>query len=391
MAARVHPPPAPGRYTLAIYVLREGVDWFDPPLKLEVDCLPVTQRRVLLVNNICLAHDAVGNNAVLKLRLLQKSGFAPLLLTGYIDKRWPLDEQALMIEVDNAQILDPPPDLQWVADHFSQASLYLFDYPVYYPLVELIRIASNGPVIFDYHGVTPPDLWASQVDRSTVELGVENLRLVAYADYAIAHSDYTCQELLATGLIEPERVRVVPYAVPDDFFYPGDQPPQEPPLPAGGGAILLYVGRMAGNKRIDVLIRMVALVKEHYPDVRLLLVGDDTSLPYQQVVDAARQLIVELGLQDNVIFTGPRNHTELPFYYNACDVYVTSSLHEGFCVPVVEAMASGKPVVASAATALPWTIGDAGLLFEPGDLEAFAAHVLELLRSKQVTPEQVYA
>ncbi len=122
VAARVHPPPAPGRYTLAIYVLREGVGWFDPPLKLEVDCLPVTQRRVLLVNNICLAHDAVGNNAVLKLRLLQKSGFAPLLLTGYIDERWPLDEQALMVEVDHAQILDPPPDLQWVADHFSQAS-----------------------------------------------------------------------------------------------------------------------------------------------------------------------------------------------------------------------------------------------------------------------------
>jgi glycosyltransferase involved in cell wall biosynthesis len=139
---------------------------------------------------------------------------------------------------------------------------------------------------------------------------------------------------------------------------------------------------MASNKRIDTLIRMSALVKEYYPDVRLLLVGDCESLAYQEVVAEARRLIAALGLADNVIFTGPKGHDELPAFYNACDVYVTSSLHEGFCIPVVEAMACRKPVVAAAATALPSTIGDAGLLFDPEDVQMFAAHVLELLDNR---------
>jgi glycosyltransferase involved in cell wall biosynthesis len=379
---RVHPPALPGRYILEIDVVHEGVRWFDLGYRLPVECAPAVQPRAVLVNRNCVAGDAVGNNILRKLRLLEQWGYAPLLLTSYVDRRLPLADQARMLEVDAARLLNPPPDLQWAARQFWQASLYIFDYPEYYPLIELIRVAPRGSVVFDYHGVTPPELWVGDIARDSLELGVQNCRLVEYADYAIAHSEFTRDELLATRMIDPERVALLPYAVPIDAFHPYERKPALPELMPEDGPVLLYVGRMAGNKRIATLVRMTALVKKRYPDVRLLLVGDDDAPPYREVVVEVRRLIAELGLSANVIFTGPKRHDQLPAYYNACDVYVTSSLHEGFCIPVVEAMACGVPVVASRATALPSTIGDAGLLFDPEDVDMFAEHVLALLDSR---------
>ncbi|GIV98007.1 MAG: hypothetical protein KatS3mg057_2664 [Herpetosiphonaceae bacterium] len=380
MFLRIHPPPAPGHYTLLVDIVREGLGWFELQYPIHIECLPAPQPRVILVNGNCLVRDAIGNNIVQKLRLLQQWGFAPLLLTELIDRRLPLELQALMVEVNQADILTPSPDLQWAANHFWQASLYLFDYSTYYPLVELIRVVSDGPVIFDYHGVTPPSLWSSSIGLSDVELGVKNVSLVAWADYAIAHSEFTRKELVDTGLIDPTRIFVFPYVVPTESFRPGRRRSSVPQLKNSQDPVLLYVGRMASNKRIDMLIRMVGIIKQRYPHVQLLLVGDNTSLPYQEVVTAAQQLIKDLNLEENVIFTGQVDN--LPDYYDACDVYVTSSLHEGFCIPVVEAMASGKPVVASNATALPWTIGDAGLLVDPDDLQGFATCVQKLLDAK---------
>jgi glycosyltransferase involved in cell wall biosynthesis len=377
---RVHPPPDPGRYLLEIDMMREGVTWFDAGLRITVEVQPTTRPRAVLVNSNCLANDAVGINVLRKLCLLRAWGYAPVLLTEYIDGRVPPEDQAYMVRMEVGQVFDPDANHAWAANHFWNAGLYIFDYPLYYPLIDLIRVVPQGPVIFDYHGVTPPELWASAEDRAHVEEGVRNVDLVGYADYAIAHSEFTRGELVATGLIPAERTSVVPYAVAFEESRAADLAP--PPEAAGRSPVLLYVGRMAGNKRIDTLIRMAALVRPRYPRMRLLLVGDDTTLPYQPIVAAARALIAELDLTDHVIFTGPKNHAELPRYYETCDLYVTSSLHEGFCIPVVEAMAHGKPVVATNTTALPWTVGDAGLIFEPEDVEGMAAQVLAVLDSK---------
>lgn len=377
---RVSPPVVPGRYTLEIDLVREGVAWLDLCQRAPVEVQIETRPRAVIININCLANDAVGIHVRRKLRLLQLWGYAPLLLAEYIDDRLGLEDQALMVACHAGQIMYPDPNGEWVAQHFWNSSLAIFNYPVHYELVELIRAVSSGIVVFDYHGVTPPDLWASAVDRVSIERGVANVNLVGYADYAIAHSEFTRAELLATGLVPPTRTQVIPYAVAFDLPTTIDLP--TPPEVAGRSPVLLYVGRMAGNKRIDTLIDMAARVREHYPDMRLLLVGDDQTPSYQSVVAAAHRQIAELGLEDHIVFTGAKNHHELPRYYQACDVYVTSSLHEGFCIPVVEAMAYSRPVVATNATALPSTVGDAGLLFEPGDVEGFAAQVLALLASR---------
>jgi O-antigen biosynthesis protein len=238
-------------------------------------------------------------------------------------------------------------------------------------------------VVFDYHGVTSPQLWDAPGADALVE-GQRRLDLARYADYAIAHSDFTRQELAATGALDPRRVYQMGYAVPLERFRPGlrsadlmmrynlaaDQP------------VLLYVGRMADNKRIPDLVRGLAYVREQLPNTALLLVGDDRTTPYTQTVAQVHELAAQLGVASAVIFAGQVPDDELAAHYQLADVFVTASLHEGFCIPAIEAMACGLPVVGAHATALPSTIGPAGLTFRPEDPADLAAKVLELLGSR---------
>ncbi len=121
----------------------------------------------------------------------------------------------------------------------------------------------------------------------------------------------------------------------------------------------LHVGRLAPNKCIQDVIR--AFYYYHTwirPRSRLFLVGSGTdTVPY---VDELRGLISRLELGESVIFTGHVNRVE-PFFSSA-DVYVTMSEHEGFCIPLVEAMRFDVPILAYASTGIPDTVGDAGVL-----------------------------
>jgi glycosyltransferase involved in cell wall biosynthesis len=259
----------------------------------------------------------------------------------------------------------------------------VFNYSAYYSLAEAIRLVSHGVVVFDYHGVTAPQLWNAPGAEALIE-GQRQIGLARYADYAIAHSDFTRDELLRTGAVDPRRVFQMAYVVPLERFRPGPRPAE---LAARYGLaadqpVLLYVGRMADNKRILDLVRGLAHIRRHLPDAALLLVGDDRTTPYTQTVAQARQLASTLGVVGGVIFTGQVPDDELAAHYRLADVFVTASLHEGFCIPAVEAMACGLPVVGAHATALPDTIGPAGLTFRPEDPADLAAKVLALLESK---------
>jgi len=189
--------------------------------------------------------------------------------------------------------------------------------------------------------------------------------------------------LLASGAIDRDRVFVLPYIVPLQGFRPSDRDPEiVAKYGLEGRPVLLYVGRMAANKRIIDLVRALPLIQAQHPGTKLLMVGDNTTPPYDVLVRNAQKEAEELGVGDDVIFTGPYSHDQLHRLYNSSDVYVTSSLHEGFCIPVIEAMACGVPVVGTHTTALPETIGEGGLTFRPEDPADLAAKVNLLLSSR---------
>jgi glycosyltransferase involved in cell wall biosynthesis len=150
------------------------------------------------------------------------------------------------------------------------------------------------------------------------------------------------------------------------------------------------VGRIAPNKKIEDHIRLAELYKR-YVDAyyRFVFVGRTDVVPrYYSMI---RALMSELRLlNDRFIFTGPVSDDELAVYYRHAAVYLSLSEHEGFGVPLVEAMAADVPVLAYAAAAVPDTLGGAGVQFAPKDLEC-AAELLGSLAFDDRLREQVIA
>jgi glycosyltransferase involved in cell wall biosynthesis len=393
----VEPPPRAGAYVLSLDMVEEGISWFSmrgvAPLLIPVSVAPVPRDtpRACIICQIAMINDAVGNHVVNQLRFFLARGYQALVLVAQVDPRQPAEVRQHMAAVspDDLRVGTVTPLNRRALEYFHSSDIYVFHYPNYYPLLESIAWVDRGVIIVDYHGVTPPHLWAGEGYEAQAE-GQQRLELVRYADYAIAHSAFMRDELIQRGVIAPERVFVNALVVPIERFRPGPRPAELATryALAADQPVLLYVGRMAANKRIEDLVRALVYVRAHHPRAALLLVGDDRTAHYAQVVAEARRLAMALGVADGVIFTGQVPDEELVAHYQLADLFVTASLHEGFCIPVVEAMACGVPVVGAHATVLPDTIGPAGVTFRPEDPADMAEKILILLAERKLPTGQ---
>jgi glycosyltransferase involved in cell wall biosynthesis len=139
----------------------------------------------------------------------------------------------------------------------------------------------------------------------------------------------------------------------------------------------LYVGKISPHKAPHDLVKMLDVLRRTYdPAARLHLIGSPLGETYEP---ALRAFIAELGLEDAVSLPGSVNGAELEAYFRAADVFVTASDHEGFCVPLAEAMGHGVPIVAYGVTAVPETVGGAGLVLDDKSALTFAAAVGRVL------------
>jgi glycosyltransferase involved in cell wall biosynthesis len=330
--------------------------------------------RVSLINPSLVSEDAIGTCVINQARFFRERGDEVRVYLPVPPQNVPSDIEALTRVVTLSELV------QEKREHFSLSDLYIYHYPARYPLIETIRGLDRGTVIFYYHNVTPPELWGTDVGRERLVEGIDGTALAHYADYCIVDSPFNKQDLVDRLGYAPERIFVLPLAVDLAEFTPGE--PDRELLrrhKLAGHQILLFVGRMAGNKRVDLLIKALARVQVEMPHTKLLLVGDDRTDPaFRPIVSAAQARAVDLGIAGDVIWTG-RVEDVAP-YFRLADVYVTASLHEGFGVPLIEAMASGVPVVASRAGAMPWVLGDAGLFCEPQDANDLAEKTLAVLR-----------
>jgi glycosyltransferase involved in cell wall biosynthesis len=156
-----------------------------------------------------------------------------------------------------------------------------------------------------------------------------------------------------------------------------------------GGRDWLFVGRIAPNKcQHDLVAALAAHRKAYGSRARLHLVGSSTSPMYSFALE---RFVAALGLEEAVEITGPVSAGALGAYYRAADVLVCVSEHEGFCVPVIEAMYHDVPVVAYGAGAVPETVGDGGLVLERKDPETVAAAVERVLADESVRAALVAA
>jgi glycosyltransferase involved in cell wall biosynthesis len=145
----------------------------------------------------------------------------------------------------------------------------------------------------------------------------------------------------------------------------------------GLARFVLHVGTLQPRKNIPVLIKAMALLDD--PEIKLVLVGGKGWL-YDDIFGQVQAL----GLTDRVIFTGYVPDEALPMWYNAAELLLFPSVYEGFGLPVVEAMACGTPVIASNSSSIPEAVGEAGLLFDPDDVETLVNQMTAVLTNPQL-------
>ena len=248
----------------------------------------------------------------------------------------------------------------------------------------------DGARVLQYHNITPASFFAPY-DAGLFRLaaiGRQELRsLVGHVDLALGDSDFNRQELEDLGF---EPTGVMPIAVNTERITSAPKRPALDKILGDGLINILFVGRVVPNKRIEDHIRLAELYKRYIDNYyRFIFVGRYDGLPryYAQI----QALISEFKmLPDRFWFTGPVPDADLAAFYRWADAYVSLSEHEGFCVPLVEAMAADVPVLAYAAGAVPETLGGAGVLFEPKDLE-LAAELLGMLVYDQPVRDRVIA
>jgi L-malate glycosyltransferase len=233
------------------------------------------------------------------------------------------------------------------------------------------------PLVLDYHNITPPEyfeVWAPETGLLLAQGRAQLTRLAPRCALGLADSSFNAAELTRLGCT---RTAVVPIFIDPAQWGDVDIGARDRLLATKRGADWLFVGRVAPNKAHHDLIRAFAAYRRVWDaHARLFIVGGVTS-EYQYTLD---RLVARLGLDDAVVFTGSVPGAVLGAHYAAADVFVCVSEHEGFLVPVVEAMWWGLPVVAYAATAVPETVGDAGVLLAHKEPAFVAAAVDRVVR-----------
>jgi glycosyltransferase involved in cell wall biosynthesis len=233
----------------------------------------------------------------------------------------------------------------------------------------------NETLVVNYHNITPPELiapWDHHLAlgqaRAREDLAVLAPRTtLAIADSAYNESHLSESGFAATAVVPPSAAlgddvtRVATPAAPDQR----------------SGAVWLAVGRVAPNKALEHTIAALAVARQRAdPGATLRVVGKPATDTYER---ALRHYVADLGLDDAVTFTGYATDAAVAAAYATSDVLVVTSEHEGFCVPVVEAMAAGLPVVAFDRGAVPEVLGGAGVLVTSRDAFALAGAVAAVL------------
>jgi glycosyltransferase involved in cell wall biosynthesis len=237
-------------------------------------------------------------------------------------------------------------------------------------------IGRREALALDYHNITPPELfrpWSRGMALSLVAAQVQVAQLAPRCAVGICDSWFNAADLRTRGF---RSTTVAPILLDVDSF---DATPDTATMAAQarsrrpGSSHWLFVGAVAPHKAQHRLVQALAVHRAVYdPGARLSIVGRGTSRRY---LDALHGLVGALGLRDAVDLPGAVSHEELVAYYRSADVFVSLSQHEGFCVPLLEAMHHGLPVIAYGAGAVPETIGDGGLVLDSAEAHTVAAAV----------------
>ncbi len=310
--------------------------------------------------------DAVGNDALAIYHGLKDAGYESVIAAESIDSR--IEDKENVVHAHNLKFIS---DEDVVIYHFSTG------HKLNQKFGEL-----QCKKILRYHNITPPHFFCGYNKNlllNCMQGYRELLQLRNRIDFCIADSDYNKKELMRMGF--DCEIYVVPILIPfEDYQKEPNQDILEKYLD-DGYTKFLFTGRISPNKRQEDVIAVFHLYQKLYnPKSRLFLVGkyDGMEKYYKKLV----QYTEDLGVQ-NVTFTGQVGFDEILAYYRLADLFLCMSDHEGFCVPLVEAMNFEIPIVARDAAAVPETMEKGGIVVaRETSLEEIAGMCHKVILSK---------
>lgn len=315
--------------------------------------------------------DAVGNDILALLDALKMAGYETGVFAECVDKR---------IHVSDVSSLDKMPRL-------NESDILLYHLATGAELN--VRIAEYPcKKVLVYHNVTPP-LYFIPYNKQAVENCKKGLMDVSFlckkVDYCLADSLFNKMDLVQMGC--RCKIDVLPIMLNYSDY---EQAPDATIMDALADDYenLLFVGRVAPNKAHEDVIAAYAMYKRYYnPKSRLILAGSYTGM--ENYYECLKNYVTRNQIED-VVFTGHISFQELLAYYRKAHVFLCMSRHEGFCVPLLEAMYFDIPIIAYDSTAVGETLGGSGVLLKSADPLEAAGWINRIHRDPELKKNIIY-
>lgn len=307
--------------------------------------------------------DAIGNDTLAIMDILVEMGMQTAIYAENIDQRI---KSKRIFHYEDMPLLNKEDILIF---HMSTGTQLVY-------LIEKLHCRK----IMIYHNITPPDFFRlyNNVAVNLSRNGIEQMKYLAdMFDYCIADSEYNKQELVSYGYRCP--ICVIPIIIPFKEYY---QKPNRKILKNYNDdkINLMFLGRISPNKKQEDIIATFYYYKRYYnSNARLFLVGSWQGM--ERYYNRLQRYIAQLGIGD-VYFTGHVKFDEILAYYRLADMFICMSEHEGFCVPLIEAMFFKTPILAYSSSAIPYTMDGAGILLNKKQPDIDAGIIDKVIKSE---------
>lgn len=315
--------------------------------------------------------DAVSNDARAISKVISEMGYKTGIYAENIDKR---------VSGSDIRRIDKLPAVK-------KDDIIIFNHSTGTDLCYKLK-EMNGHKIMIYHNITPPEFFAgySLTSQKLTQYGYKGTKdLADTIEYVISVSQYNADDLKRMGYKCPMTVR--PILIP---FSDYDKAPNHQLIDKYSGdgyTNIVFVGRLAPNKKQEDVIAAFAYYKKFInKKSRLILVGSDSSM---EAYSRKLKKYAEALMLEDVIFTGQVSFDSILAWYRLADVFLCMSEHEGFCVPLIEAMYFNVPVIAYDSSAISSTLGGSGLLIDSKDPVETAMLIDRLVKDNDLKNEVV--
>jgi glycosyltransferase involved in cell wall biosynthesis len=248
------------------------------------------------------------------------------------------------------------------------------------PDLYLLR-SGRARIVVTIHGLASIRLPADLHEKLPRRAQIKYRHLLEASDHIITVSESSKRDIIDVYGVPSEKITVVYNGIDEVFNLEADELPK---IDTGDRPYLLSVCALLAKKNVRAIVLALAALKERGLPHRLVHIGPPG--PAQEAIEAE---VRRFNLRTDVEFKGYVSKDELAAYYHSADALLFPSFHEGFGIPIVEAMASGCPVVTSTAFSMPEIAGDAALLVDPYNVESLISVTHRLLTNRSLREEMV--